>query len=64
MLNTIVKEDVNPYRVLNNHIINQLQVIIGSMEQHEPKSALNACKKIKAIADEIRLEILGINGGR
>ena len=60
MLNTILNEEVNPYRTLTNHTINQLQIIISAMEQHEPKHALTACKRIHELADQMRAKILGI----
>jgi hypothetical protein len=61
MLNTIVKEEINPFRSLTNQTINQLQIIIGAMElHHEPKFALTACKRIHELADQMKAEILGI----
>lgn len=53
-------EPLTPFRVLAHNTVNQVQIVVSAMEQHEPKMALNACKKIKDIADEMRLEILGI----
>ena len=60
MLNTILNEEVNPYRMLTNHTINQLQIIVSAMEQHEPKHALTACKRIHELVDQMRAKILGI----
>jgi hypothetical protein len=61
MLDTIVKEEVNPFRSLTHQAINQLQIILCAMElQHEPKHALTACKRIHELADQMKAEILGI----
>lgn len=50
----------NPFRMITHHTINQLQIVLGAMEQHEPKMALTACKRIHQLADQMRAEILGI----
>lgn len=49
--------------MLTHNTINQLQTVISAMEMHEPKVALDAVKKIKENADEMRLRILGLEGG-
>jgi hypothetical protein len=51
----------NPYRKITHQTINQLQIVLGAMEQHEPKHALTACKRIHELADQMRAAVLGIN---
>lgn len=55
-------DEVNPttFHKLTHQTINQLQIIMGAMDQHEPKLALNACKRIHELTDKIRSEIMGI----
>lgn len=57
-------EPKNHYRELTNKTINQLQIILSAMEEHSPKHALDACKRIHELADQMKAEIMGINNVR
>lgn len=45
---------------LSHDVTNYLQIIVSSMELGEPAPALNACKKIYELTDNMKREIMGI----
>jgi hypothetical protein len=48
------------FKRLAHDAVNQHQIIISSMEMHQVKPALDACRRLGELANEMRCEIMGI----
>jgi len=51
----------NHVRKITHEATNQLQIIVSAMEMGESKIVLNACKRIRELTEDIRLEVLGVS---